>query len=308
MGTELDLIGQKFGRLLVESADKRTNPRGDKIVVYTCLCDCGTRKVIARSSLINGLTKSCGCLKKELAKIKHTTHNKSSTKEYSIWSSMVKRCTNKNCKGYKNYGGRGITLNPRWLKFENFFADMGKAPDKHYSLERIDVNGGYWKENCKWIPILEQSRNKRNTVWIEYEGKTLLAKDWEKITGIPRRCIQNRLKKGWSVKDTLTVKSKDGKTFKLGFEYKGEYVTYAQLERENGLSDSTINKRLKSGWSLEQAIETPPNRTRGTLITYNGETLNLREWGERIGINSNTVSKYLKKGFTMEEIINKFTN
>ena len=305
MGTELDFIGKKFGRLLVECADKQKNSRGDNIIVYQCLCECGNRKVIARSSLKSGLTNSCGCLKKELARKTHTTHNMSSSREYRIWSGMIKRCTNKNSKAYKNYGGRGITVDPSWLKFENFYNDMGKAP-LDYSIERIDVNKGYYKKNCKWIPSIDQGRNKRNSVIITQEGQSLLAVDWEKITGIPRRCIHDRIQKGWSVEDALTIKAEDGHSFIKGFEYKGRVVTFAQLEKEKGYSDSTITKRLKSGWSLEEAIETP---LKITLFEFRGEAKTLRQWAQEYGINVDTVRQRMNNsGWSLEKALTTPSN
>lgn len=159
-----DLSGQKFGNWTV--VKKTGSYLGTAI--YECLCDCGTKKEVLRSNLVSGKTKSCGCAKSKIITIKKTTHGQSKTKNqksskvYNSWSSMLNRCNNSNNSSYKNYGGRGITVCERWLKFENFLEDMGE-PKKNQSIDRIDNNKGYYKENCRWTNAKTQNRNKSNT-------------------------------------------------------------------------------------------------------------------------------------------------
>lgn len=118
--------------------------------------------------------------------------------EYTAWQEIKRRCYNKNCIGYSDYGGRGIEMCDRWRNdFKSFLADMGKRPSEEYSIERQDVNGNYEPENCKWATLFEQANNKRNNRFITYEGKSLTCSQWSRLTGIPRIVIYNRLYMGW---------------------------------------------------------------------------------------------------------------
>lgn len=126
---------------------------------------------------------------------------------------------------------------------------------------------------------------------------------------IKKELVNERIRRGWDELEALTTPNDDRYKRDFGYELNGQIKTLKEWSDLYRINSSTVYQRIKDyGWTLENALTTPANRTRGTLITYNGETLNLKGWGEHIGIDSETVSKYLKKGFTMEEIINKFTN
>ncbi len=157
MPKKIEMVGKRFGRLLVKEEAGR-----DKhgFVLWRCLCVCGDIKVYLGISLRSGNTKSCGCLSKEIAKKTHTTHGMSRTPEYNSWDSMVQRCNNPNNDNYNNYGGRGISVCKKWLTFTNFLNDMGKRP-KGLTIDRINTNGKYCKNNCRWATKSTQSRNSR---------------------------------------------------------------------------------------------------------------------------------------------------
>lgn len=205
MGKIIDISGQNFGRLNVISyagLDKRND------AIWNCVCECGTNKVIAGRSLREGSTKSCGCFQMEIAakQVREllTTHGKSGSKIHKAWLAMRERCTNPNSKNYKNYGGRGISVCDSWLNsFESFFKDMGDIPSKEYSLDRIDNDKGYCKENCKWSTRIEQARNTRHNVYIEYNGKTQTISAWSEELGIKFTTLNNRLN-NWSIEKALT--------------------------------------------------------------------------------------------------------
>lgn len=153
----IDLTGKKFNRLTVL---QRTGTSNDGQALWECLCDCGNKKTVRSYCLTKGNTQSCGCFHREQSKKNHTTHGMSKTKIYRIWGGILTRCSNKNNRAYKYYGARGIRVCKRWLKFENFYKDMGDPP-KGLTLERINNEGDYKPSNCKWATWIEQKRNTR---------------------------------------------------------------------------------------------------------------------------------------------------
>ncbi len=153
----IDLVGQKFGRLVVGSFSHKGN---DRHSYWLTKCDCGNIITVHGSALKTGNTKSCGCLKKEIVSTCNLRHGMSETQTYRSWQSMKKRCLSVNCKDYKHYGGRGISICDRWLNsFENFLEDMGEKPEG-LTLERKNNNGNYELSNFKWATRKEQANNR----------------------------------------------------------------------------------------------------------------------------------------------------
>ena len=146
----LDLTNRKFGKL---TALVRVENNSHGKAVWSCLCDCGNYCIVNTSELRRGRTTSCGC--------NRARHGMSKTRFHNIWLAMRNRCNNPNCEFYYCYGGRGIGYDESWDVFENFYDDMYSCYEEGLSIERIDVNKGYCKENCKWIPIKLQARNIR---------------------------------------------------------------------------------------------------------------------------------------------------
>lgn len=209
MGKMLSLFGQRFGKLI---AVEPQGSNGGKKILWLCKCDCGSMAIIAGTSLKSGTTKSCGCLVLEQARkmgLSNKTHGYSSqgkiSKIYHIWNSMIRRCTNPKHKYYSDYGGRGIKVCDRWLKFENFLEDMGEAPPG-LTLDRIKNKKGYYKENCRWATWRQQQRNRRDNRPITHNGKTQLLIEWAEETGIDRKTIAARIDRyGWSTERALTT-------------------------------------------------------------------------------------------------------
>jgi hypothetical protein len=156
----IDLTGRKFGRLSVIAIAQDKSRHGQ--MQWACSCSCGAQKVVSGDRLRQGVTRSCGCLLRQI-RTKHghsrcDAGNQSAT--YRSWASMKTRCLNPNNRGFKYYGGRGITICERWMLFVNFLADMGERPPGK-TLDRIDVDGNYEPGNCRWATPLEQIRNRR---------------------------------------------------------------------------------------------------------------------------------------------------
>lgn len=141
----IDRTGQVFGRLSVVS--RGVGP--GKKTYWQCLCSCGQTKTVDVDALRDGLTRSCGCLLKEVKRKERTTHGMSQSLTYRSWQDMLVRCSDHRCASYKWYGGKGITVCLRWQMFENFLADMGLRP-KGTTLHRLDHGGHYEPGNCEW--------------------------------------------------------------------------------------------------------------------------------------------------------------
>jgi len=199
-----DRIGQVFGRLTVVSVVGKNKYNQ---TVLGCKCACGSMSEHALGNLRGGHATSCGCLKKELLSRMSSTHNKTSSNEYCCWATVVQRCTNPNHAAYHYYGGRGIAVCDEWLSFENFYRDMGDKPSSYHTLDRIDNDGPYCKENCRWATKKEQANNRRSNVRITLYGKTQTLAQWSREFGLSHRTIGCRLKRGWSVEDALTKPS-----------------------------------------------------------------------------------------------------
>lgn len=195
-----DLTGQVFNRFTVISRGQDYAPG---IVRWNCRCECGTEKLIHGAALRSGNTKSCGCFK-SFGIHGHARRN-GRTKVYKAWNSMVSRCQNKNHASWKYYGGRGITVCERWLhSFENFFTDMGEPPTQKHSIDRIDNDGNYCINNCRWTIPKFQSRNTRRNRLIKFRGKTKCLVEWSEETGLTFSQLWGRLNLGWSIDKVFT--------------------------------------------------------------------------------------------------------
>ena len=201
------VIGEKFGRLTVVDYFGK-NKHGHNL--WNCECECGNHKIVSTGALNSGSVKSCGCLWEENKKVLKTRvvkkHGMVDTQEYHAWNGMRQRCYNKNSPKYKNYGARGIKVCDRWLhSFETFYADMGKCPDG-FSIDRIDVNGDYSPENCRWADDVTQCNNRQFNFKVTFNGITETLRYWSEKTGINKSALYLRIhRRGWDVEKALTT-------------------------------------------------------------------------------------------------------
>lgn len=197
-----DITGKRFGRLIVQTHSRTLcymrNSRRQYRTYWLCACDCGANKEILGNSLTRGLTQSCGCLQKERCIEASRTHGMSRTDTYNIWQKMLKRCNDPSCSGFCRYGGRGITVCPRWFMFENFLEDMGVRPSKNHSIDLIDNNGNYEAANCRWATAVQQANNRRTNSPLTVNGITLNISQWAERLGVLDKTLYERLAKGWA--------------------------------------------------------------------------------------------------------------
>jgi hypothetical protein len=162
-------------------------------------CDCGQQVRIRSQRFFSGLIKSCGCVTSA------RRHGYKHHPLYACWLSMIRRCTKTSHRQYQNYGARGIRVCDRWLNSPgSFIEDMWPTYRPGLSIERIDNNGNYAPENCKWADNFEQQRNRRNNVYLVFRGERKTISEWSRVTGLHRASIKDRLDRGWSVDDALT--------------------------------------------------------------------------------------------------------
>lgn len=190
----VNLTDFRFGRLVAKSFTHV----GDK-VFWRCVCDCGAECQIYGSRLRTGHTRSCGCLKRDALLARNTKHLLTGTPEHISWVSMRGRCLNKRNAAYADYGGRGISIDPRWSDFSAFLEDMGQRPSPSHTLDRIDNSKGYGPDNCRWASTLTQSNNTRRNRRITLNGVMRSCSEWERECGLKRGTLHHRLKAGWSV-------------------------------------------------------------------------------------------------------------
>jgi len=211
--------GDKYNRLTAISFHHKV--RYDQYWLFKC--DCGAEKVIRTSHVRSGATKSCGCFNTE-SRSKRKKHGMNGTRPWRIWRNLINRCDNPNMTQYEDWGGRGISYDPKWKDFSAFWEDMKDGYSDNLSIDRIDNNKNYCKENCKWSTRKEQNNNQRTNRLIAVNGETKTMTEWGELLCIKPGTIWNRIENlGWSPEDAVTIpvrgsrrREREGKTFQRG--------------------------------------------------------------------------------------------
>lgn len=201
-----DLTGRRFERLTV--IKRVPSLKNSRVTRWLCKCDCGNYTEVNRNNLLHKKCRSCGCLARDIiANNKYReTHNMSRTRLYHIWQGIKQRCLGQG-EVSKYYYGRGITYCPEWEEFENFKEwALSNGYTDELTIDRIDVNGNYEPDNCRWVSAKEQNRNKSTTVYLTLNGKTRSMGEWSELLNIPMSTMVNRRNKGLPVEKILSTK------------------------------------------------------------------------------------------------------
>lgn len=290
------LIGETFGRLTVVEQ----LPTKDGRAMWHCVCECGGTNDVASCTLKAGLTRSCGCLRREMTGDAHRTHGLSKSPEHDTWCHIKGRCYNPKTKQFKDYGGRGIVVCERWRNsFEAFLEDMGPKLSPELEIDRKENSGNYscgrceecvrngWDANCRWTTKEVNNNNKRSNVRITAFGETRTAAEWSRD---PRCRVTHMalwfriVESGWEPEKAITEPSKEIATPRGLVEAFGESKTLAEWSRDPRCAvnyDALKRRFLLGNLGPEEAI-TKPAQDRGVSPTTTafGETKLLSEWAK----------------------------
>ena len=206
-----DLTGEAYGRLTVI---KKAGHDAHGNTMWECLCECNQTKIVKTADLKNGKTKSCGCFQRERASESHTKHGKRHTRLYNIWSNMKGRCHTKSCSFYEKYGGRGITVCDEWSNsFDSFWTwAMANGYRDDLTIDRIDNDGNYCPENCRWVTPKENARNRPCTVTITVDGITKTRSEWAEFIGMKPETLRSAIRRGHDPEEYIKKHLKGGQT------------------------------------------------------------------------------------------------
>lgn len=253
----IDMTGKHYGRYTVlEYAGQNK----DHKAVWKCRCDCGVIKNVTGKDLRSGNTKSCGCYnfekRSENPALWKPVHGLSNHPLMQVWADVKQRCYNEKSKAYKWYGERGVKLCEDWMAFKNFYDWAIKNGYKSgLTLDRIDPNGDYSPDNCRWVNMKIQQNNRRNNKLLNINGVTKTMSEWADEYGADYILVKSRISAGWEPERALSQRKNDAATITIGEETK----TFKEWSEISGVNRSTIEDRIKHGWDAKKAVFAPPN-------------------------------------------------
>ena len=234
-----DLIGARFGRwVIIKPSEDKVSPKGYVYKMVLCKCDCGNIKPVFLRNLLQGYSKSCGCLTKEQTSKRNYKHGKSNTRLFLTWENMRRRCRDQKNKSYHRYGGRGINVCKEWDESFPVFYDWAISHGYHDDLQidRIDNNCDYTPDNCRWVDAKTQCKNRSSNVLITINGETKIMTEWCEQYGIDRDVASARIKSGWDSEKAVTTPIT--KPFKvIRFDCNGSIVEYSSVKEASSMND-----------------------------------------------------------------------
>ena len=258
MGKYKDISGKKFGRL---TAIKRVGADKQRRSLWLCKCECGNKTKIRLPNLTTGITKSCGCLQKDIVAERLWKHglsvdaNGNTPRLYGIWRNMKQRCFNSKASKYYLYGGKNIKVYKEWLEYKPFHEwALSNGYKDNLTIDRIDGDKDYCPENCRWATRKQQSRNTSQNHLITYRGRTKTLAGWAEELGIKQRTLSSRLLDyGWNIKKAFIAPV--GQHNKRIATYKGETKSLSEWADVLGISYKLLYKRVYTrGWSIDRAF------------------------------------------------------
>ena len=212
-------------------------------------------------------------------------HGLHDTPEFRVWANIKQRCLNPNNPGYKDYGGRGITICDKWIdSFEAFYQDVGPKPSPNHSIERNDVNGHYEPGNCRWATMDEQANNKRTNVYHSYQGELLTEAQLARKVGLSQNTLRGRISRDVNLEKPVV----NGRPSIVSFTYRGETKTLKEWSIQFGLSYSTLYSRIFTlGKSFEEAITIDQNYVQERRYLFNGQEMTIAQISKMTGIKYN---------------------
>lgn len=303
-GFEEDLTGRKFEMLTVIGFDGEVNGR----YFWKCRCNCGKIKSLDTNRLKN--TKSCGCL--------HHPYGKEINRNdrlYVLLMGIRQRCNNPNHVSYEHYGGRGIRVCTEWendfMAFREWALDNGynyDLPRGVQTLDRIDVDKDYSPDNCRWVTIKEQQRNKRNTRLFEYNGEFNTVGKWAEILGFDCNLLRSRVfQYGMTIKEAIETPLYMRHSDKYAYvDYKGERKSILKISKETGIDHGVLLGRYRNGENIEEVVKWyEENGGYAKRYEYEGKKLTVAEWSKEIGVPEPTLQYRIRVGKPLEQVFTK---
>lgn len=281
-------------------------PRFKKRAAWHCQCACGKTSNVIGKTLRRGDTRSCGC--QIIARARERwAHRRGGESTYQTWSAMKTRCYNSRQPTWENYGGRGITICDAWRdSFDAFLRDMGPRP-KGCTIDRINNDGNYEPENCRWATCEVQANNCRSNRRLSFQGETHTVSEWERLREFRPGTLKNRIQRGWSTDRALTAplgepQHAEDMRQNQRLEWNGETMTLIEWADRRGMRYATLDQRLRAGWTVERALNTPVGAW-AQQWALDGQTQTIAEWARLRGFRAGTIKRRIQLGWSLERAL-----